>query len=108
MSFLQVCEPGQLRHTAEEAALCVARTPKGQAAAEQAAPAESQGTLPAVPPGASLKEEDFVPPLPPGAIVKEEEGAVPPPMPPDAFVKVEVVVKEEECSESRPKRQRTK
>ena len=30
-----------------------------------------------------------------------------PPKPPDAFVKVEVVVKEEEGSAGRPKRQRT-
>ena len=93
--------------TAEEAALCVARSPEGKAAAGRAAAAESQGTLPAVPPGAVLKEEGTVPPMPPGAIVKEE-GVVPPPMPPDAFVKVEVVVKEEEGSESRPKRQRAK
>ena len=35
----------------------------------------------------------------------KEEGTVPP-MPPDAFVKVEVVVKEEEGSDSRPKRLR--
>ena len=91
--------------TAEEAALCVARSPEGQAAAGRAAAAESQGTLPAVPSGAILKEEDTVPPMPPGTVVKEE-GAVPPPMPPDAFVKVEVVVKEEEGSDSRPKRQR--
>ena len=69
--------------TAEEAALCVARSPEGQAAAE------SQG----MPSGASLKEEGTVPPLPHGTFVKEE-GAVPP-MPPDAFVKVEVVVNEE-------------
>ena len=92
--------------TAEEAALCVARSPEGQAAAERAAAAESQGTLPAVPPGASLKEEDSVPPMPPGTVVKEES-VVPPPMPPDALVKVEVVVKEE-GSDGRPKRQRTK
>jgi len=108
--------------TAEEAALCVARTSEGRvAAAERAAAAESQGTLPAVPSGASLKEEDTVPPMPPGAFVKEEgtlppmppgafvkdEGVVPL-MPPDAFVKVEVVVKEEQGSDSRPKRQRAK
>ena len=93
--------------TAEEAALCVARSPEGKAAAGRAATAESQGTLPAVPPGAVLKEEGTVPPLPPGTFVKEE-GAVPPPMPPDAFVKVEIVVKEEEGSNSRPKRQRVK
>ena len=67
--------------TAEEAALCVARSPEGQAAAEQAAAASTPSV--------------------------KEEGAVPP-MPPDAFVKVEVVVKEEEGSRSRPKRGRTK
>ena len=39
--------------TAEEAALCVARTPEGQVAAGRAASADSQGTLPAaMPPGA--------------------------------------------------------
>jgi len=85
--------------TTEEAALCVARTPEGRAVAE------SQGsTLPAVPPGASLKEEGTVPPMPPGTFVKEE--GVVPLMPPDAFVKVEVVVKEEEGSGGQPKRQR--
>jgi hypothetical protein len=93
--------------TAEEAALCVARTPEGRAAAGRAAAAEGQGTLPAVPSGASLKEEGTVPPMPPGAFVKEE--GVVPSMPPDAFVKVEVVVKEEEGStDGRPKRQRAK
>jgi hypothetical protein len=40
--------------------------------------------------------------MPPGAFVKDE--GVVPPMPPDAFVKVGVVVKEEEGSDSRPKR----
>ena len=90
--------------TAEQAALCVARTPEGQAAAGRAAAAESQGMPPAVPPSASLKEEGTVPPMPPGTVVKEE--GVVPTMPPDAFVKVEVVVKEEEGSDSRPKRQR--
>ena len=44
--------------------------------------------------------------MPPGTFVKEE--GVVPPMPSDAFVKVEVVVKEEECSDGRPKRQRVK
>ena len=83
------------------------RAPEGQAAAERAAAAESQGTLPAVPPGAVLKEEGTVPPMPPGTVVKEE-GVVPPPMPPDAYVKVEVVVKEEGGSDGRPKRQRAK
>jgi hypothetical protein len=90
---------------AEEAALCVARTPEGQAAAGRAAAEEGQGTLPAVSSCASLKEEGTVPPMPPGAFVKGE--GVVPPMPPDAFVKVEVVVKEEEGSGGRPKRQRT-
>jgi len=92
--------------TVEEAALCVARSPEGQAAAVRAAAAEGQGTPPAVPSGASLKEEGTVPPMPPDAFVKAE--GVAPPMPPDAFVKVEVVVKEEEGSGGRPKSQRTK
>ena len=118
--------------TAEEAALCVARTPEGraaaaeQAAAERAAPApqppaseEGQGTAPAMPPGAVLKEEGAVPPMPPGAFVKEEqvappmppgaffkeEGAVPP-MPSDTVVKQEVVVKQERSHDGRAKRQR--
>jgi len=89
---------------AEEAALCVARSPEGRAAAGRAAAAESQDTLPAVPSGASLKEEGTVPPMPPGAFVKEE--GVVPPMPPDAFVKLEAVVKEEEGPDSWSKRQR--
>ena len=78
--------------TAEEAALCVARSPEGQAAAERAA---------ATPLLASEEEGK-------GSFLKEE-GMVPP-MPPDAYVKVEVVVKEEESSgrASRPKRRRTK
>ena len=76
--------------TAEEAALCVARSPEGRAAAGRAASAESQGTLPALPSGASLKEEDTVPP-----------------MPPDAFVKVEVVSRRR-APIAGPKRQRTK
>jgi len=91
--------------TAEEAALCVARTPEGRAAAARAAAAEGQGAASVLPSGASLKEEDTVPSMPPGAFVKEE--SVVPLMPPDAFVKVEVVVKEEEGSGGRPKRQRT-
>ena len=95
--------------TAEEAALHVARSPEGQAAAKRAAPAapklseeESKGAVPPMPPGALVKEED----VPPAPVVKEE-GAVPP-MPFDAFVKTEAIVKEEEGSGSRPKRQRTK
>ena len=95
--------------TAEEAALCVARSPEGQVAAKRAASAapqlseeEGKGMVPPMPPGAFVKEEDV-----PSAAVVKEEGPVPP-MPPDAFVKVEVVVKEEERSGSRPKRHRTK
>ena len=61
-----------------------------------------QGHGPGYPPGAFVKEED----MPPAPVVKEE-GAVPP-MPSDAFVKTEPVVKEEERSGSRPKRQRSK
>ena len=76
--------------TAEEAALCIARSNEGQAAAKRVASA--------VP---LTSEEEGK-----GAFVKEE-GAVPP-MPPDAYVKVEVVVKEEEGSGSRPKRRKTK
>ena len=95
--------------TAEEAALGVARSPEGQAAAKRVVPPaspqlseeEGKGTVPPMPPGAFVKEED----VPPAPVVKEE-GAVPP-MPSDAFVKTEAVVKEEEHSGSRPKRQRT-
>ena len=94
--------------TAEEAALFVARSPEGRAAAaERAAPQlseeEGKGMVPLMPPGAFVKEEDV-----PAAAVVKEEGTVPP-MPPDAFVvKTEVVVKEEGSSGSRPKRQRRK
>eukprot|EP00964_Phaeocystis_antarctica_P141824 scaffold106932_cov64-Phaeocystis_antarctica.AAC.7 len=77
--------------TAEEAALCVARSPEGQAAAKKAAAAPTPLT----------SEEEGKGPF------VEEEGVVPP-MLPDAYVKVEVVVKEEESSGSRPKRRRTK
>ena len=91
--------------TAAEAALRLARTLEGRAAAGRAAAGEGQGAPPAVQSCASLKEEGTVPPMPPGAFVKEE--GVAPPMPPDAFVKVEVVVKEEEGIGGRPKRQRT-
>ena len=123
----QVRHGGKLVHlgmfaTAEEAALCIARSPEGRAAAQKAAASE-EGNAPAMPPGATLKEEAAVPPMPPGAFVKEE-GAVPPmppgafvkeegvvpPMPPDAIVKREhaVVVKEEERSDGRAKRRRSK
>ena len=86
--------------TAEEAALCIARSPEGQAAAERAASAppqqrseeEGQDNAPATRSRAALKEEATVPPMPAGAFVKEEEL---PPMPPGAFVKEEVIVKRE-------------
>ena len=101
--------------TAEEAALCVARSPEGQAAAAKAAAAappltseeKGKGKIPAMPPGAVIKEEqeeDRAPPMPPTI---KEQGTVPP-MPPDACIKVEVVVKEEERSDGPLKRQRTK
>ena len=117
--------------TAEEAALCIARSPEGRAAAEKAvaAPLTSeeggQGTATAMPPDAVLKEEGTVPLMPPGAFVKDEEVApamppgafckeegVVPPMPPDAAVKEEheVVLKEELHSQDGrppPKRQRS-
>ena len=71
-------------------------------AAPQLSGEESKGAVPPMPPGAFVMQED----MPPVPVVKEE-GAVPP-MPSDAFVKTEAVVKEEERSGSRPKRQRTK
>ena len=112
--------------TAVEAALSVARSPEGRAAAEARSEQEGKGKPPAkaaMPSGAVLKEEGMVPPMPLGAFVKDEEVALPmppgaffkeegvvPPMPPDAVVKreQEVVVKEEERSDDGPKRQRSK
>ena len=107
----------------EQEKLCVARSPEGQAAAT-AVGEEGQGTAPTMPAGAILKEEGAVPPMPPGAYVKDEEVAPPPmppgaffkeeevvpPMPPDAAIKEEheFVVKEEERSDDRPKRRRSK
>ena len=93
--------------TAEQAALCIARSPEGQAAAQKVAGSE-EGNATAMPSGAVLKEEGAVPPMPPGAFIKEE--GVVPPMPSDAIVKREhtVVVKEEERSEGRAKRRRSK
>ena len=106
--------------TAEEAALCVARSPEGRKAAERVASAaaplrseeEGQGNPPAMPSRAVLKQEGSIPPMPPDAFVKEE-GTIPP-MPPGAFVKEEVVVKREHevvadeggRSAGRPKKQR--
>ena len=106
--------------TAEEAALCVARSPEGRAAAERAAASEEgQGAATAMPSGPTLKEEGEVPPMPLGAVVKEEEVATPTPpgaffkeenvspMPPDAVVKQEPeVVVEEGSQDGRAKRQR--
>ena len=106
--------------TADEAALCVARSPDGQAAARRAtASEEGQGSPPAMPPGAALKEERAVPPMhghvPPDAYVKEEEVAPPMAMPPGAVFRNEersmppdAVVKEEGRSDGRPKRSRSK
>ena len=102
--------------TAEEAALCVARSPEGRKAVERAASApppprmnedEGQGKPPAMPSRAVLKEEGTVPPMPPGAFIKEEE-VVPLMQLLDAVVKREheVVVDEGGCSEGRPKRRR--
>ena len=105
--------------TAEQAALCIARSPEGRKAAERVVSAppprrseeEGQGNHPGTPSRAVLKEEGTVPPMPPGAFVKEE---VFPLMPPGAFFKEEVVVKREHAfvvdeggrSEGRPKRRR--
>ena len=77
--------------TPEEAALCIARSPEGRAAAaERAAPQVSEedgkGTVPPMPPGAFVKEEQVAPPTPPGAFVKEE--GVVRPVSPDAIVEL--------------------
>ena len=71
--------------TAVEAAMCVARTPERAAAAPTPLTSEEK------------RKGPFV----------KEDGTVPP-MPPDAYAKVEIVVKEEESSGSRPKRRKTK
>ena len=95
--------------TAEEAALCIARSPEGRAAAAkrvapQVSEEEGKGTVPPMPPGAFVKEEDV-----PAAAVVKEEGAVPPMPPVDAFVvKSEAIVKVEGSSGCRPKRHRRK
>ena len=108
----QVTRGGTMVHlgsfaTAEEAALCIARSPEGRAAAKKAAASE-EGNATAKSPGAALKEEGAIPPMPPGAFVKEE--GVVPPMPPDVVVKREheVAVKEEERSDGPAKRRRSK
>ena len=104
--------------TAEEAALCVARSPEGRAAAKRVASAppprmsdeEGQGKKNSMPSRAVLKEEGTVPLMSLGAFVKEEEI---PSIPPGAFfnIKEEVVVKREHAlivdeggrSDGRPK-----
>eukprot|EP00964_Phaeocystis_antarctica_P088215 scaffold56137_cov56-Phaeocystis_antarctica.AAC.4 len=75
--------------TVEEAALCAARSPEGRAAAQKAVAVTRLLTSEAERKGPFVKEEGWVPP-----------------MPPDAYVKVEVVVKKEQ--RYRPKRQRTR
>eukprot|EP00964_Phaeocystis_antarctica_P060975 scaffold36400_cov50-Phaeocystis_antarctica.AAC.1 len=84
--------------TAEEAALCVARSPKGRAAAGTRTTAvlpppasEVEVKDEPVQSGAIRKEEDMVPAMPSGAFVKEEEEEeVIPSMPPGARWGVEV------------------
>ena len=69
---------------------------------------KEEGAVPPMPLGAYVKDEEVAPPMPPGAYFKEEVAV--PPMPPDAVAKREheVVVKEEERSDDRPKRRRSK
>ena len=86
--------------TAEEAALCVARSPEGQAAAGRAAAEEGRGTLPAVPPGAIPQEKGTVPAMAPGAVVRVEALLL--------LLDDDLVVKEEAGSDCLPKRPRTK
>ena len=89
--------------TAEEAALCVARSPEGQAAAGRAAAEEGRGTLPAVPSGAIPQENGTVPamaPAGPGAVVTVEALLL--------LLDDDLVGKEEAGFDARPKRQRAK
>ena len=77
--------------TAEEAALCVARSAAGARATAVLPPPTSEVEVKDEPvqSGATLNEE--VPPMPPGAFVKEEEEeGVIPSMPPGARWGVEV------------------
>ena len=105
----QVTRGGKTVHlgmfaTAEEAALCIARSPEGEAAAEKiVAPLTSEeARQQAQEEGLVLHVADLL------DLLYGHPGMEPyPPMPPDAFVKVGVVVKEEESSGSRPKRRRT-
>ena len=101
--------------TAEEAALCVARSPEGREAAEwvgapplpRRSEDEGQGTLPAMPSRAVHMDASTVTPLPLGAFIKEEE-VVPLMQLLDAVVKREhaFVADEGGRSEGRPKRRR--
>jgi len=101
--------------TAEEAALCVARTLEGQAAVERAAAApppivsgEEEGESKA----SACKEEGMVPPMPAEARWSDAvkaEGMIPP-MPSDAIVKQEPEVadnEEEHSHDDRRKRSKT-
>ena len=90
--------------TAEEAALCVARTPEGQVAAQKAAAATRPLASEEESKGSFDKEEGVVPPMPPDALLLQPERNANGDL---VYVKVEVVVKEEESSGSRPKRRRT-
>ena len=102
----QVTRGGKLVHlgsfaTAEEAALCIARSLAGQAAAELAAAVppppvredEGSGEAPAVPSAAVLKQESVAPLMPSGAAVVKVEDTPPAPlMPFSAIVKEEQMV----------------
>ena len=97
--------------TAEEAALCIARSPEGQAAAERAATApptasseQGKSKAPVKPP---VKEEGSVPPMPLDAVVKEEDGMVPP-MPSEARWSEAIVKEEHEVADhaEQPKKKR--
>ena len=90
--------------TAEEAALCIARSPEGRAAAQKAAAAMRPPTSEEERKGPFAKEEGVVPPMPPDALLLQPERNANGDL---VYVKVEVVVKEEESSGSRPKRRRT-
>ena len=93
--------------TAKEAALGIARSPEGQATAAGRAVAappltSEEARQQAQEEGLVLHVADLL------DLLYGHPGMEPyPPMPPDAFVKVGVVVKEEESSGSRPKRRRT-
>ena len=101
--------------TAEEASLCVARSPEGQVAAERAASVDSQGTCPVVPSGTIPREKGTTPAMAPGAepVVKVEALLL---LLDDDLDLVESIgrhrrenarlVNEEEGSDDRPKRQR--